>query len=222
MCNEYRQFCISHIYFINKRGIKTMEKLLKIEQELKAIQEEGNKQVVEFKAEIQTANDNEEQANKAVIKAKQGDDPKAYAKAIEDKRTASDIASFYTGKIEEIKNEPYITKAQYKEYTNRIKSEMDRINQQASERVSELLEELEAIQSELTPAYDKTNELLSTLQNNIYKYSAEKQMQEAKETGKAIKGNELRNEYKDSSVISGIEYILNSHVAKDINWKVNR
>jgi|SRR5690625_255095 len=199
-----------------------MEKLLKIEQELKAIQEEGNKQVVEFKAEIQTANDNEEQANKAVIKAKQGDDPKAYAKAIEDKRTASDIASFYTGKIEEIKNDPYITAAEYKEFTKRIKYEMDSINKQASQRASELLEELEAIQSEVTPAFNKTNELLSNLQNNIYKHSYEKQMKEARENKTPINTDRLHNQYKDNSIISGIEHILNSRVAKDIKWKVNR
>lgn len=199
-----------------------MNELLTIEQELKEIQEEGNRKVLEYKEEIQTAKDNEEKANKAVIKAKQGDNPKVYAEAIEDKRTASDIASFYEGKIEEIKGDPYITATAYREYTNRIKSEMENINRQASQRVSELLEELEAIQSEVTPAFNKTNELLSNLQNNIYKHSYEKQMKEAKETGKAIKGNELRNEYKDNSVISGIEYILNSHVAKNIKWKVKR
>ena len=199
-----------------------MNELLKIEQELKAIQEEGNKQVAEFKAEIQTAKVNEQEANAAVLKAKQGDDPKKYAKAIADKRTASDIAKFYEGKIEEIKGDPYITAAEYKEFTKRIKSEMDNINKQASQRVSDLVEELEAIQSEVTLAFNKTNELLSNLQNNIYKHSAEKQMQEAREAGKAVKGNELRNEYKDSTIMGGIDYILNSPMVKNIKAKGNR
>lgn len=199
-----------------------MEKLLKIEQELKAIQAEGNKKVSEYKAEVQTARDNEEKANKAVIKAKQGDDSKIYAKAIDDKRAASDIASFYVGKIEEIKNEPFITESEYREYTNRIKSEMDNINKQASQRVSELLEELEAIQSEVTPAFNKTNELLSNLQNNIYKHSADKQMKEAKETGRAVRGKDLRNEYKDSTIMGGIDYILNSPVIKKIKREGTR
>lgn len=198
-----------------------MNELLKIEQELKAIQEEGNRKVLEYEAEIQTAKGNEEEANKAVIKAKQGDDPKAYAKAIEDKRTASDIAKFYEGKIEEIKDEPYITAAEYKEFTKRIKSEMDSINKQASKRASELLEELEAIQSELTPAYVKTNELLSNLQNNIYKYSADKQMKEAKEKGTPINSNELNNQYKDDSVRTGIDYIIKSHATQNIKAKGN-
>lgn len=197
-----------------------MEELLNIEQELKEIQEEGKRKILEYEAEIQTAKDNEEEANKAVIKAKQGNDPKAYVKAIEDKRTASDIAKFYEGKIEEIKNKPFITRAEYEEYTNRIKSEMDRINEQARKRVNELLEELETIQSELTPAFVKTNELLRNLQNNIYKHSAEKQLEEARKTGKPIVVSELNNEYIDNSVSSGIDFILNSQAVKSIKEKV--
>jgi len=196
-----------------------MNELLKIEQELKAIQEEGNKKVAEYQKEIQAANDNEEEANREVIKAKRGDNVTSYTKAIADKRTASDIAKFYEGKIEEIKGDPYITEAEYKEFTSRINNAMDSINHKASKRASELLDELKAIQSEVAPAYVKTNELLSKLQNDIYKYSYEKQMKEAKETGRAIKGNELHNEYKDNSVISGIEHILNSHATKNIKAK---
>lgn len=192
-----------------------MNELITIEQELKEIKEEGNRKVLEYEAEIQTAKDNEEEANKAVIEAKQGDNPKAYAKAIADKRTASDIAGYYVGKIEEIKNEPYITATAYREYTNRIKSEMENINRQASQRASELLDELKAIQEEVTPAFNKTNELLKALQNDIYKRSYERQMQEGKQ-GKAINSQELRNEYKNNSVITGIEFIVNTVQAQNI------
>lgn len=198
-----------------------MKELLTIEQELNAILENGDREILEFKEEVKTAKKNEEEAKKAAIEAKQGDDPEAYVKAIEDKRTASDIAKFYEGKIEEIKDEPYITAAEYKEFTKRIKSEMDSINKQASKRASELLEELEAIQSELMPAYVKTNELLSNLQNNIYKYSADKQFEEARRNKKSVNSNELRNEYKDNSIITSIGYILDSHAAKTIKERGN-
>lgn len=198
-----------------------MKELLTIEQELNAILENGDREILEFKEEVKTAKKNEEEAKKAAIEAKRGDDPEAYVKAIEDKRTASDIAKFYEGKIEEIKDEPYITAAEYKEFTKRIKSEMDSINKQASKRASELLEELEAIQSELMPAYVKTNELLSNLQNNIYKYSADKQFEEARRNKKSVNSNELRNEYKDNSIITSIGYILDSHAAKTIKERGN-
>ena len=193
-----------------------MKELLALEQELKEIQEEGNKRIAEYQAEINAAIENEEEANKAVIKAKQGDDPKAYAKAIEEKRMASNIAQYFEGKIEQIKDEPFITGTEYKEYTKRIKAEMDAINNEGKARASKLFDELKAIQDEVTPSYNKANELLSVLQNNIYKFTSEKQMADAKEKGTPLNSNNLHNEYKDYSLISGIDYILKNQVAETI------
>lgn len=193
-----------------------MKELLAIEEELKAIQEEGNKRIREYQAEINAAIENEEEANRAVIKAKQGNDPKAYSKAIEEKRMASNIVQYYEGKIEQIKNEPFITEAEYRDYTKRIKTAMDAINKEGKIKASKLLKELEAIKEEVAPAYAKANNLLRELQNNIYKHSYEKQMVDAKEKGIPIKADRLHNEYKDYSLIGGIDYILKSHAAKTI------
>ena len=44
-----------------------MKELLAIEKELKGIQEEGNKRVIEYQAEINAAIENVEEANRAVI-----------------------------------------------------------------------------------------------------------------------------------------------------------
>ncbi|NLZ48863.1 MAG: hypothetical protein GX895_08770, partial [Clostridiales bacterium] len=93
------------------------KELQAIEQELKGILEAGQQKEAEYQAEINAAIENEEEANRAVIKAKQGDDPEAYAKAIEEKRMASNIVQYYEGKIEQIKNEPFITEAEYRDYT---------------------------------------------------------------------------------------------------------
>jgi len=193
-----------------------MKELLAIEQELKEIQEEGNKRIREYQAEINVAMENEEAANRAVIQAKQGNDPKAYSKAIEEKRMASNIAQYYEGKIEQIKNEPFITEAEYRDYTKRIKAAMDAINKEGKIKASKLLKELEAIKEEVAPAYAKANNLLRELQNNIYKHSYEKVMNEARKNKTPINTNELHNEYKDYSLISGIDYILKSQAAKTI------
>lgn len=193
-----------------------MKELLALEQELKEIQEEGNKRVIEYQAEINAAIENEEEANRAVIKAKQGDDPEAYAKAIEDKRAASNIAQYYEGKIEQIKDEPHITEAEYKSYTKRIKAEMDAINNVGKAKASKLFKELQTIKEEVTPAYTKVNELLKNLQNNIFKSSSEKQMAEAREKGTPISTDRLNNQYKDNSLIIGIDNILKSPAAQNI------
>ena len=193
-----------------------MKELLTLEKELKEIQEEGNKRIAEYQAEINAAIENEEEANRAVIKAKQGDDPKVYKKAIEDKRTAKSIAEYFTGKIEQIENEPFITGTEYKEYTKRIKAEMDAINNKGKVKASKLFKELEAIKEEVAPAYAKANNLLRELQNNIYKHSYEKVMEEARENKTPLNTNELHNEYKDNSLVIGIDHILKSQTVQNI------
>lgn len=192
------------------------KELQAIEQELKGILEAGQQKEAEYEAEIKAARENEEAANRAVIQAKQGNDPKAYSKAIEEKRMASNIVQYYEGKIEQIKNEPFITEAEYRDYTKRIKAEMDAINKEGKIKASKLLKELEAIKEEVAPALAKTNELLRELQNNIYKLTYEKQMKDAREKGIPINVDRLHNEYKDYSLTRGISHILQSNMAKTI------
>ena len=193
-----------------------MKTLLALEKKIKEIKEEGNKRVSEYQAEINAAIENEEEANSAVIKAKQGDDPEAYAKAIEEKRMASNIAQYFEGKIEQIKDEPFITGAEYRDFTKRIKAEMDAINNEGKAKASKIFKELEAIKEEVTPAYAKANNLLRELQNNIYKHTYEKQMADAREKGTPINTDRLNNQYKDYSLVSGIDNILKSQAVQNI------
>src|SRR5690625_2678171 len=199
-----------------------IKELVRIEDELDEIQEEGQRNILEYEAEIQAAKDNLEDTNKAVLEAKKSDDPTEYTKAVAEHRTAKDLMSYYEGKIESIKNKPYITETEYKDYTNEIKQTMNTNNEEALNRAAEIIKELEGIQSELNPAFVKTNKILSKLQNKIYKNSAEKQLKESRETGKSIKEHELNNQYKDDTIKSSIDYILNSHAAKTIKEKGNK
>ena len=93
---------------------------------------------------------------------------------------------------------------------------MDAINNVGKAKVSKLFKELEAIKEEVAPAYAKANELLRALQNNIFKFTYEKQMADAKEKGTPINTDRLHNEYKDYSLIGGIDYVLKSQAAKTI------
>lgn len=201
---------------------KTMQELNKIEEELQAIVVDGNEKVEAYLQEVETAKENEKEAKKAIVKAKQDGNVDAYAKANQDLRTAKDVVEFYSSKVDEIKDDPYITKVEYNEYTKRIKSEMDEINKNAGKRASKLLQELEIIRDEVMPATNKTNELLKNLQNNIYKYSAEQQMKEAKENKTPLNSDKLKNEYKEYSIAQGIRYILESNSAKNIKAKGNK
>lgn len=194
---------------------KLIDELIEVEQELKQLQEQHKNKIKDFQQEIEAAKVDANQAQQKVASARNGNDPEAYAKAVADQRTANDIVGYYSGKLEKLETEPLVTEEEYKAYTKRIKSKMDNINIQARTRASELLHELEDIQNELSPAYIKTNNLLRNLQNNLFKNSAEKQMELAKKTGNLVM-SELNNEYRDNSISEGIRYILNSHATKNI------
>ena len=96
---------------------------------------------------------------------------------------------------------------------------MDAINKEGKAKASKLFKELEAIKEEVVPAYAKANELLRELQNNIYKFTYEKQMAEAKEKGTSINTERLHNQYKDNSLIVGIDNILKSQAAETIRGR---
>lgn len=194
-----------------------MEELLKIEQELKRIIEEGNRRISEYQEEIRIAKENEEEANEEVIRARNGEDARAYADAIEKKKLASNIAEYYHGKIKQLKAKPYITEEEYRVYTRRINEEMDKINSEGKARASKLFDELKTIKEDIAPAYIKTNNLLRELQNNIYKSSYEKTIREARENKTPLNTSDLHNEYKDNSLIVGIDYVLSQAEHRILN-----
>ena len=139
---------------------KTMQELNKIEEELQAILTKGQQKEQEYMAEIGTAEQNEEEAKRAVIEAKQDGTATEYAKANQDLRTAKDVAQFYSGKIEKLKDDPYITEAEYNKYSEQIKSSLDKVRDIKLRRAGELLKELSEIREDFLPMLEKGNSLL--------------------------------------------------------------
>src|SRR5690625_2373277 len=134
----------------NEKKLDVTANLMEIEAELQEIIKQNKERITELQQEIETAEENERQAKKAMLDAKKGDDPKAYAKAVANHRTASDIVEFYSGKLGKLKAEPLITSDEYKEYTRRIKSELERINNEKRAKARDLLKELFALEPELS------------------------------------------------------------------------
>lgn len=199
--------------------LKTMQGLIEIENELQVILIDGKRKIQEYREEVEVAKQNEIEANRKVIKAKQGDNPKAYNTAIEDKRIASNISEYYQEKIEQIEKEPYITEEEYNNYTKLIKDEMNEINKEATERVKIILQDLKLIADEVSPSLTKTNELLSILQNKIYKNSYEKQLIDAKKNKTPLNSEKLINEYKDYSLIHTLNKLINTILSQEIMSK---
>ena len=191
---------------------KTMQELNNIEEELKAILANGNKEVETFLQQVDTAKANEEEAIQAVVKAKQDSEPSVFTKANQDLRNAKDIANFYLDKIDEIKDDPYITKEEHKTYSTRIKVELDKLNHAKKLRAGELLKELAEIQEEVAPVLQKGQDMLHDLQHDILKDTAET----TTATGVKIHLDSLEDKYQDYTLVQWLEAINKQYPSQQL------
>lgn len=176
-----------------------MQELNKIEEELQSILADGKKKTEAYLQEIETAKQNEEEAKKAVIEAKQNGTATEYAKANQELRTAKDIAQFYSDKIDKVKNEPYITEAEYNKYSEQIKSSLDKVRDVKLRRAGDLLKELSEIREGFLPMLEKGNSVLGTLQHDLLK-----------DEGKVL--------YKGAAPIYGFDQINRYKGAEGFRW----
>lgn len=188
---------------------KTMQTLNQIDEELTALLLKGKEKEGKLLEEVEVAKASEAEAVNAAIKAKQEDNAKAFAKANQEQRTAKDIADFYLAKLDEIKNDPYISKEDYTAYTARIMSELDQLNNESKVKAGALLKELVQIKEDFEPVLQAGQELLHKLQHTLYKDHAET----TTVTGTKVHLDSLENKYRDYSLINWLEYITNGHGA---------
>lgn len=191
---------------------KTMQELNNIEGQLTAILANGNKEVETFLQKVDTAKANEEEAIQAVVRAKQDGKPSVFAKANQDLRNAKDIANFYLDKIDEIKDDPYITKEEHEAYSTRIKVELDKLNHAKKLRAGELLKELAEIQEEVAPVLQKGQDMLHDLQHNILKDTAET----TTGTGVKVHLDSLEDKYQDYTLVQWLEAINKQYPSQQL------
>lgn len=188
---------------------KTMQTLKQIDEELTAFLLKGKEKEGKLLEEVEVAKASKAEAVNEAIKAKQEDNAKAFAKANQEQRTAKDIADFYLAKLDDIKNDPYISKEDYTAYTARIMAELDQLNNESKAKAGALLKELVQIKEDFEPVLQAGQELLHKLQHTLYKDHAET----TTVTGTKVHLDSLENKYRDYSLINWLEYITKGHGA---------
>ena len=124
--------------------------LTQIEKEFEQAKAKNDKEIADLQQALETAKAEADKAQQKVIDTKQGSSATAFSKAVADQQTASNIVEFYTGKIEEFQSEPLVTEDEYKDFTDRIKADIDQLNEQTSKEVAGALEVLAKVQPVLT------------------------------------------------------------------------
>lgn len=191
---------------------KTMQALNQIDEELTALLLKGKEKEGKLLEEVEVAKASEAEAVNAAIKAKQEDNAKAFAKANQEQRTAKDIADFYLAKLDEIKDDPYISEEDYTAYTARITAELDQLNNESKAKAGALLKELVQIKEEFEPVLQAGQTLLRKLQYELYKDYAEA----TSGTGTKFHLESLENKYRDYSLIQWLEYITKTYASEQL------
>lgn len=191
---------------------KTMQALKQIDEELTAFLLKGKEKEGKLLEEVEVAKASKAEAVNEAIKAKQEDNAKAFAKANQEQRTAKDIADFYLAKLDEIKNDPYISEEDYTAYTARIMAELDQLNNESKARAGALLKELVQIKEDFEPVLQAGQELLHKLQHTLYKDYAET----TTVTGTKVHLDSLENKYRDYSLIQLLEYINKTYASEQL------
>lgn len=151
---------------------EAMQEFNQIEEELNAIVVDGKKAAEAYQQEVDAAVANKEEATQAAIKAKQNGDADAYIKASQEMRNAQDMEQFYLDKLDEIKDDPYITEVDSSKIKSRITSELDSLNRKKKAKAGELLKQLIEIREEAIPVMDKGDSVLRKLNHEVLRDAA--------------------------------------------------
>lgn len=146
---------------------EAMQEFNQIEEELNAIVVDGKKAAEAYQKEVDAAVANKEEATQAAIKAKQNGDAEAYIKYSQEMRNAQDMEQFYLDKLDEIKNDPYVTGSELNKYRSRIKSELDSFGHEKKVRAGELLKELVELREEVAPVFNQGDKVLYKLNHEV-------------------------------------------------------
>lgn len=96
-------------------------------------------------------------------------DPKAYAKAATEHRTAKDVLAMYEKQLAALNNSPVITAEEYAELKADIMQTMDQITQNTTEGFMEAMEAIQKLYDEMLQAVEITNKLLHQVQRDLRK-----------------------------------------------------
>ena len=146
-----------------------MRSIEEVKAEVKEIEEKRNKIVAEYTQKLEAAKEREaaalEAAEKAYKKAKVED----YHKAQEEARINHDAIQMYAAKLEDLKKEPVITKAQFEELRADIAENLGDIVAEDKESLREIVKEMLEIKESEGAILEEGNALIEHLQKDLLK-----------------------------------------------------
>lgn len=178
-----------------------MKTLESIKQGLDELALNNQKQIEECTANIERSNERLKTLNDRLMEAEDNTDAKAYAKVKEDIKTAQYTRELFVTKKQKLESEPLIIRDDYKKLLADIKQTTDELIQEQDAKGAKIIRELRKVAEQEWSYVRESNQLLKSLQYEIYK-DADKHVAD---TGNVFS---ISEKYVNNDLLSGYYELL--------------
>ena len=190
-----------------------MNNLKNIELKISELLENRTKEIADCAEQIELLEQKSQSAIEGMAQAEREVDAKGYAKYKTDLWTSKQSIDMYVRRKEKLESEPLIDRDEYNKYIKEIKDTLDNFNISQAKKIIEILSKLEPIQEEAGEILEKGNNLISIIQNRVFK---EPDVVEVEDGDRILRQARPREKYSDYIVYQLIEDINRIYAYKTI------
>lgn len=140
-----------------------------IEKKVLELDERRKLEISDLEVSIEKHKKAMEQADNASADAYAKADLLGYHKAQDEHRAEYDAVCMLSDKLNNLKRQQYLTKAEYESMVSEIMGELDAVTAEGNKKLCGLIEQMKPIMEETEEAIKRGNELLTILQRDLYK-----------------------------------------------------
>ena len=140
-----------------------------IEKKVLELDERRKVEIADLEVSIEKHKKAMEEADNASADAYAKADLLGYHKAQDEHRAEYDAVCMLSDKLNALKRQQYLTKAEYESMVSEIMGELDAVTAEGKKKLCGLIEQMKPIMEETEEAIKRGNELLTILQRDLYK-----------------------------------------------------
>lgn len=126
-------------------------------------------ETADLQEQVEKENAAIEAANKAMEAATMAGDVKAYQKAKGERRDVTDAKEMHESRLLSLNEKPLISRADYEKEVSAIFADFAALEDQTKQKLVKLSDEMNAVAAEFQEAIVHANEVLHSLQHDIYR-----------------------------------------------------
>lgn len=146
-----------------------MTTLNELHNKVNDMMEDNKNELIECKLKIKELEETYRLAEKELAIAEKEVDPEKYTKVKEDMWVANHTKELYIKQLEKLENDSLLSKEEYEKLLTDITLAANTIHEEQNDKAAELIAELIIISRESSEVYNMANNIIKTLQYDVYK-----------------------------------------------------